>query len=155
MYGLGREARTGHPDPSLVERFVHGVGDVEGARGLPHHVGVGVLVDHVGGHRQRRARRREVERLDGEPVVVDLDEHAAAARVGRALPTALGGLGGVPGRTGRAPARSATAASTAVSVARPAMITSAPASRALDERLRAEQPDDVVAPVEELGGQRL
>jgi hypothetical protein len=49
---------------------------VEGAGGLAHPEGIAVLVEHVGGHRQRRAGREGVERLDGEPGRVEGDEHS-------------------------------------------------------------------------------
>ena len=86
-----------------------------------------------------------VERLDGEAAVIDPGEDSAGRRVGGALPAALDDLRRVPG-PGGIPRMRAKAAETAVSVARPASTTSAPARSACVDGLVAHHGDDVRAP---------
>ena len=154
VYGCGVNAEPVDADPAVVERLVAGVGDVERPGRLAHHVGVGVLVDHVGGDGHRRGSRVLLERLDGEPVVVDGHEHAAAAGVGGALAAALGGLGRVPARPGRAAVEQRVGGDHR-GVGGPAGDDHVGAGlQGGAERLGAEQADDVLAALERLGVER-
>lgn len=93
----GLEAGPLDSDGPLIDGGVDGIGGVECASRLPHAERVGVLVHHVGGDAGGGAPGGLVEGLDGEAVMVDGDQHAAAAGIGGAQPAALGDLAGVPG----------------------------------------------------------
>jgi hypothetical protein len=94
------ERRAGDPHDALVDGRIDRFRHVERPGRLAHHEWIDVLVQHVRGDGAGSAGGARVERLDRESRLVDGDEHATAARVGRALAAAFRDLRGVPCRPG-------------------------------------------------------
>ena len=92
--------------------------------------------------------------MHGEPRVVDLDEHAAADRVGGALAPAFDGLRGVPGRARRDPAAERDAGDGCRVRGATGEHQVGAGGERFGDRLVPHQPDDVLAAVDGLGRER-
>ena len=91
---------AGDAHRTVVDRHVSRSRDIEGSARLGQDEGVGILVEHVGGHRMRGAPGARGLRLHAEARIVEGHHDHAAHRARRAERAAFGHLGSMPGGAG-------------------------------------------------------